>query len=142
MFPLYSRTPASMLSRSSPGFFVYGADLDEGRTPLEADKMKYANLSKDFLGKEALLIQREAGSEARILTGFVCADRRAARHGFSIEYHGRTAGVVTSGSFSPVLSKGIGLCYLETDLVVPGTVVELTDGKTTLSGVITTPPFV
>ncbi|TFG63050.1 MAG: glycine cleavage system aminomethyltransferase GcvT [Spirochaetales bacterium] len=128
--------------RLEMGYPLYGSDIDESRTPADTDRMKYADLSKEFIGREALLIDEEAGSAARVLTGFICSDRRAARHGFSIEYGGRTAGVVTSGSFSPALSRGIGLCYLDSDLVLPGTAVELTDGRTRLTGVITSPPFI
>lgn len=128
--------------RLEKGYPQYGADLDEDRTPLDADKMKFIDMDKEFIGREALLIQKESGGPARVLTGFVCSDRGSARHGFSVEYHERTAGVVTSASFSPGLSRGIGLCYLESDLALPGTGVTLTDGKTTLAGTITTPPFI
>ncbi|MFH1304960.1 MAG: glycine cleavage system aminomethyltransferase GcvT [Candidatus Omnitrophota bacterium] len=121
--------------RLEMGYSLYGNDIDETRTPLEANLAKFVFMEKDFIGKEALLKQAKEGV-SRLLTAFVCDTRRIARRHFTVLAKGKTVGEVTSGAFSPCLEKGIGLCYIDKDLSDEGTVVTLTDGKTEIEAVI------
>lgn len=97
--------------RLEMGFTLYGQDVDETTTPLEADLERYLDLRKDFIGKEALVLQKRAGIK-KLLVSFKTASRRAPRHGFEISKGGKAIGHVTSGSFAPSLSCGIGLGYV------------------------------
>ena len=91
---------------------LYGNDIDEEHTVLEADLAWLVKFDKgDFLGREALARQKEEGIP-RKLVGFEMADRGIARSGYPFLVGGEVEGDVTSGSFAPYLKKAIGLCYL------------------------------
>jgi aminomethyltransferase len=91
---------------------LYGNDIDETTTPLEADLGWIVKLEKgDFFGRDVL--QREkAEGPARKLVGFEMIERGIARHGYPIVDGKEEIGVVTSGTHSPTLKKAIGLAYL------------------------------
>lgn len=97
--------------RMEMGYSLYGNDIDETRTPIEANLQKFVCMEKDFIGKAALLKQKTRGIKSR-LTGFICEGRRSARSHFKVMVKEEEAGEVTSGAFSPCLKKGIGLCYI------------------------------
>lgn len=109
--------PAGLGSRDTlrleMGYPLYGQDLDTAHTPLEAHFDKFVDLSKDFIGKGALLEEKKSGLKESLIS-FKALSRRAPRHGFGIfsEGGGRRIGTVTSGSFSPSLSVGIGMGYV------------------------------
>jgi aminomethyltransferase len=96
--------------RLEAGFPLWGQDLDETTTPLEADLGFAVDMDHDFVGRKALEAQRESGLP-RKLTGFVMRDRGVPRHGYQVRGQG-AAGTVTSGNISPVLETGIGMAYL------------------------------
>ncbi|MGI6609013.1 MAG: glycine cleavage system aminomethyltransferase GcvT [Limnochordia bacterium] len=100
---------------------LYGNDIDEETTPLEAGLGFFVKLDKpDFIGREALLAQKEAGVSRR-LVAFVVEGRGIPRHGYSIcDEQGTPIGTVTSGSFSPTMEKDIGMGYVETSLAKAG----------------------
>jgi len=114
-------TPAGMVPvglgardtlRLEAGYCLYGNEIDENTNPLDARLGWVVKLNRgDFIGREALLRIKEAGS-ARRLVGFQMDDRSVPRHGYPLALEGRTLGTVTSGTFSPTLGKGIGLGYL------------------------------
>lgn len=114
--------------RLEAGYPLYGSDIHENVTPLEAGLGRFVYMKKDFIGKEALLHNSEKEC-ARVLSGFICDGRRIARHGFKVEIEGRDLGIVTSGAFSPCLKKAIGLCYVDKQESDEGREVTLTDGK-------------
>jgi aminomethyltransferase len=99
---------------------LYGNDIDDTVTALEADLGWIVKMSKgDFLGRDALAAQKQAGL-ARKLVGFEMVDRGIARHG----YPAKTAagpGLVTSGTHSPTLGRPIGLALLPTAATAIGT---------------------
>ena len=99
---------------------LYGNDIDDTVTAWEADLGWIVKLAKgDFLGRDALVAQRQAGVP-RKLVGFEMVDRGIARHG----YAAKTAageGVVTSGTHSPTLAKPIGLALLPAGATAIGT---------------------
>ncbi|MFQ5952291.1 MAG: glycine cleavage system aminomethyltransferase GcvT [Candidatus Omnitrophota bacterium] len=114
--------------RLEMGYSLYGNDIDEEHTPLEAHLGKFVYMEKDFIGKEALLEQREKGIK-HLLTGFVCDGRRSARRDFEVIAGEKKIGKVTSAAFSPCMKKGIGLCYMEKEFVIENDEIALTDGK-------------
>ena len=108
--------------RTEAAMPLYGNDLDEGTTPLEAGLTFAVDLDKpDFIGQPAL----KAGTPGRRLVGLVLESKRIARQGFEVFHEGKKAGVITSGTWSPVLERSIAMAYLPTALREPGTAVEI-----------------
>jgi aminomethyltransferase len=100
---------------------LYGNDIDDTTTVLEADLGWIVKLEKgEFLGRDAL-VQQKAEGLTRKLVGFETEGRAVARHGYEAQHGGRAVGTVTSGSFAPFLKKNIGLAYLPLALEAPGT---------------------
>jgi aminomethyltransferase len=102
---------------------LYGNDLDDTTTPLEAGLGWVVKLDKgDFIGKDALLRQRAAGLR-RKLVGFEMRERGIARHGYAIldAQSGARLGEVTSGTVGPSVGKNIGMGYLPPSHAEPGT---------------------
>ena len=101
---------------------LYGNDLDDETTPLEAGLGWVVKLDgDDFIGRDALRAQQAAGI-TRKLAGFVMTERGIARHGYAIfDDAGAACGTVTSGGPAPTLAQNIGLGYVPTRLSVPGT---------------------
>jgi len=108
------------LLRLEVGYSLYGSDLDEATTPLAAGLSSFVNLGKEFVGKEALLKEQQAGP-ARVKVAFRVNSRRAPRHHYEIFQDGAPVGSVTSGAFSPMLGCGIGLGYLKPEAAALGT---------------------
>jgi aminomethyltransferase len=97
--------------RLEMGYPLWGNDLDETTTPLEAGLEWVVAWDHDFVGKQALEQQRSAGVTRR-LAAFTTPGRAIPRTGYTVEADG-SRGVVTSGNFSPTLGHGIGLAYME-----------------------------
>jgi glycine cleavage system T protein (aminomethyltransferase) len=116
--------PAGLGARDSlrleMAYRLYGSDMDDGTTPLEAGLAWAVKLDKaDFVGRAALVKQREAGVP-RKLVGFTLTDPGIARHGYPVLQDGRKVGDVTSGTKSPTLGIPIGLAYVPTALAAEG----------------------
>ena len=94
-------------------YCLYGNDISTETSPLEARLGWVTKLAKesDFIGKQALLDQKESGVK-RALVGFELKERGIARHGALVIVDGEQFGEVTSGTMSPSLGRAIGLCYL------------------------------
>ncbi len=91
------------------GYRLYGHELSETISPLEAGLEKFVNWDKSFVGKAALQKEKAAGL-ARTMIAFTSVSRRSPRSDFKIfSEDGQEIGVVTSGTFSPALERGIGL---------------------------------
>jgi aminomethyltransferase len=90
---------------------LYGQDLDINRTPLAAGMGKFVDFSKDFIGRDVLIKEQKDGPKEHLIY-FQADSRRAPRHGFTIFDDNQCVGIVTSGSFSPSLSVGIGMGYV------------------------------
>jgi aminomethyltransferase len=125
------------------GYLLCGTDMDESTTPLEANAAWAVKLQKgDFIGREALLRQKETGLTRR-LTGFLAeASRAIPRNGLPLtDAHGNPLGRITSGSFSPTLKTGIALGYLPPNLPEGHTVyMEVRGQRYALR--LTKPPFI
>jgi aminomethyltransferase len=104
---------------------LYGNDIDETTSVLEADLGWIVGWEKgDFIGRDALAAQREAGVSRRIV-GFEVTGRGIARHGYAVHAGGREAGVVTSGTQTPYLKKAIGMAYVPVEHAAPGADLEI-----------------
>lgn len=121
-------------------YCLYGNDIDQTTNPLEAGLGWITKLDKsDFIGREALLKIKEAGLK-RKLVGFEVEGKMIPRHGYPVQKSGQAVGQVTSGAFSPVLEKNIGLAYLKTELANPGETIEIeARGKTVPAKIVKTP---
>ncbi|MFQ5890041.1 MAG: glycine cleavage system aminomethyltransferase GcvT [Gemmatimonadota bacterium] len=101
--------------RLEMGYALYGSDIDEQTTPLEAGLGWLVKLDKgDFVGREALARQKEHGLERR-LRGFRLVERGFPRAGYEVRFRDEDAGLVRSGTLSPSLDCGIGMAYLPAD---------------------------
>jgi aminomethyltransferase len=137
--------PAGLGSRDSlrleMGYALYGNDLDERRTPLEAGLGWIVKLDKgDFVGRDALVKQRETGVAER-LAGFRLLERGFPRHGYPIQVDGQPAGEVTSGVLSPSLGEGIGMAYLPVSSAKAGSRVEVVIRGQPIPAEVVRPPF-
>jgi len=96
---------------------LYGQDMDDTTTPLEAGLGWLVHLDRkgDFLGRQRLLEQKQTGVTRR-LVGLEMEGRHIARHDYPVLHQGETVGTVTSGSWSPTLQKAIGLAYVPPSL--------------------------
>ena len=102
---------------------LYGNDLSDTTTPLEAGLSWVVKFDAgDFIGKPALLLQREAGL-TRKLVSFEMRERGIARHGYAMSdvASGKQLGEVTSGTVGPWIGKNIGMGYLPVSHAQPGT---------------------
>ncbi|AHM61878.1 glycine cleavage system aminomethyltransferase T [Flammeovirgaceae bacterium 311] len=107
--------------RLEMGYCLYGNDIDDTTSPLEARLGWITKFSKEFNNAENLRKQKESGVE-RQLSGFKMIDRGIPRQGYElVDADGNKIGVVTSGTMSPSLSQGIGMGYLKKEYSQPGT---------------------
>lgn len=105
---------------------LYGNDIDESTTPLEAGLTRFVKLEKgDFIGREALLAQKEEGITRRLIA-FRMLDKGIPRQGYPLQNGaGEEVGRVTSGTHSPSLDYPIGMGYVRLDQAKPGTVLRV-----------------
>lgn len=109
--------------RLEAGMPLYGHELDDQITPVEAGLMWAVRKSDGFAGAAAIRARQQSGPERR-LVGFVAEGRRIARQGCQVLEAGealRPIGEVRSGTWSPTLEKSIGTAYVEPDRAEPGT---------------------
>ena len=101
--------------RLEMGFCLYGNDIDDTTSPLEAGLGWITKFNKDFTNSEALKKQKEDGITKKLI-GFELVDRGVPRHDYEIvNKQGEVIGKVTSGTMAPSLNKGIGLGYVTMD---------------------------
>lgn len=122
--------------RIEMGYSLYGHELEENISPLDAGLNRFIDWEKDFIGKEALLKQKAAGV-TRAIACFVSETRRSPRAGQTIfSPDGQARGVVTSGTFSPSLERGVGLGFIAKDQAKPGGKILCGDEKSTIEAQI------
>jgi aminomethyltransferase len=98
--------------RLEMGYCLYGNDIDDTTSPLEAGLGWITKFTKDFTAKDILEVQKQHGIE-RKLVGFEMIDKGIPRHGYEIkDFSGAPIGHVTSGTQSPSLNKAIGMGYV------------------------------
>ena len=111
--------------RLEAGMALYGHEIDENTTLLEANLGWITKLNKgDFIGREALAKQKEAGIKRKLI-GFEVTDRGVARDEQDILVNGERVGRATSGSPAPFLKKNIGMGYVPVEFSAAGTALEI-----------------
>ena len=102
--------------RLEMGFCLYGNDIDETTSPIEAKLGWITKFTKDFINSEALKKEKEEGPKRKLIA-FELEERGIPRQGYEIEDEdGKVIGEVTSGTMSPSLEKGIGLGYVPSEV--------------------------
>jgi aminomethyltransferase len=138
-------TPCGLGARDSlrleMGMALYGNDIDDSVTPLEANLAWIVKLNKgDFTGRAALVRQKADGVKKKLVC-FTLAERAIARHGYAVYFGAAPSGVVCSGAMSPSLGVAIGTCYLPTLGAKEGTVFEIDVRGQRLKATVVKPPF-
>src|SRR5690242_4973462 len=131
------------LLRLEMGYLLYGNDIGEKTTPIEADAEWTVSFRKgDFIGRHALQAQVQQGP-ARRFVAFELLEKSVPRHGFTIldPSSSQPIGEVTSGNLSPLLQKGIGLGYVPSAFAKPGTAIAIEIRGKIIPAVIVKPPF-
>lgn len=109
--------------RLEMGFCLYGNDINDETSPLEAGLGWITKFTKEFPSKQKLEVQKAEGTDQK-LVGFEMIDKGIPRHDYEIkDYSGALIGKVTSGTQSPTLNKAIGLGYVRTPFSKIGTIV-------------------
>lgn len=137
--------PAGLGARDSlrleMGYALYGNDLDEDHTPLEAGLGWITKLDKGpFVGREALAAQKEAGVD-RKLVGLRLEERGFPRPGYPILADGAPVGTVTSGTMSPSLGHGVAMGYVPADRAKSGTELAVEIRGRAVAATVQRPPF-
>ena len=128
------------LLRLEVGYSLYGNDLSEEITPLEAGLESFVNFGKEFIGREALLAQQSSGVP-RVKVAFKVNSRRSPRHDYTIRMGDEPVGVVTSGAFSPMLGCGIGIGFVKPELAEIGTPLTICHDKVAMEATVCPLPF-
>jgi aminomethyltransferase len=127
--------------RLEMGYALYGNDLDENHTPLEAGLGWVVKLDKgEFIGRSALAQLKERGVRQK-LVGFTMKERGFPRHGYDVRVDGEPGGVVTSGIVSPSTGDGIGMAYVPAESAKPGTTIEIMIRDKATPAEVVRPPF-
>jgi aminomethyltransferase len=124
------------------GYCLYGNDITDETSPLEAGLGWVTKFTKNFVNSEALAAEKAAGMK-RKLVGIEMIDRGIPRSHYEIvDFDGNIIGEITSGSQSPSLQKGIALGYVEKAFSKIGTEVFVQIRNKQLKAIIAKPPFV
>jgi aminomethyltransferase len=127
--------------RMEMGYALYGNEINEESRPLEAGLGWVIKLGKDeFIGQAELKKQKAEGNR-RKLVGVRLLDRGVPRPHYRVLKNGAPVGELTSGTFSPTLNTGIGLCYVSPEYAEPGTKLEVEIRKLSVPAEVVKPPF-
>ncbi|MGC3976748.1 MAG: glycine cleavage T C-terminal barrel domain-containing protein [Nitrospira sp.] len=132
------------LLRLEMAYLLYGNDMDEGTTPIEAGADWVVKFDKgEFIGRTPLLAQHSNGPSRR-LVAFELVEKAVPRHGFKIlsaQDQQAVIGEVTSGNLSPILQKGIGMGYVTPAASQPGSSILIDIRGKSCPAVVVKPPF-
>ncbi len=130
--------------RLEMGFCLYGNDLDDTTSPIEAGLgwiTKFNDAKGEFIDS-VLLARQKAEGVQRKLVGFEMIERGIPRHGYeAVSPAGETIGVVTSGTQSPSLRKGVGLAYVKPEFAKAGTEIAILIRGKAVKAQVVRPPF-
>jgi aminomethyltransferase len=127
--------------RLEKGYCLYGNDINDTTSPLEAGLGWVTKFTKDFVNSDNLKAQKEAGI-TRKLVGFEMLERGIPRHDYLIvDAEGKEIGIVTSGTMSPSLNKGIGMGYVPKELSKPDSEIYIQVRKKQLKAKVVKMPF-
>jgi aminomethyltransferase len=110
--------------RFEPCMPLYGHELSPDITPIEARLSFAVSFDKDFIGREALLEQKQEGPEY-ILVGFEMVDKGVPRHGYTVTQNDHGVGQVTTGMFSPTTGRYLGMARVPREISDPGTEIKV-----------------
>lgn len=128
------------LLRLEVGYSLYGNDLDDTITPLEAGLESFVDPTKEFVGRDALQKQK-AGGLTRTKIAFKVASRRSPRHNYQVWAGGARIGTVTSGAFSPMLGCGIGIALVDAAAAQAGGELSIRHENITMPAQLCSLPF-
>ena len=127
--------------RLEMGFCLYGNDLDDTTSPIEAGLGWVTKFTKDFVNSTSLAEQKQNGVH-RKLVGFTMNERAVPRGSYAIkDVDGNDIGIVTSGTMSPSLNIGIGMGYIPSSMAVPGTEIYIQIRKNLIPATVVKLPF-
>ena len=127
--------------RLEMGYCLYGNDIDDTTSPIEAGLGWVTKFTKKFTNSEALEAEKANGPK-RKLVAFELDERGVPRHGYDIvDDNGNKIGEVTSGTMAPSLNKGIGMGYVTTEFSKVGSKINIQIRKNAISATIVKPPF-
>ena len=126
--------------RFEVGLPLYGDELADDITPLEAGLGMFVKFEKDFIGKEALLKQKTEGLKRKIV-GIELKDKAIPRHGYEVEADGNVIGVVTTGYNSISTGKSVCMAMLDIDYTKMDTEVAVRIRKKVFPGIVTKKRF-
>lgn len=128
--------------RLEMGYMLYGNDINDTTSPLEAGLGWITKLKKGSFNGSDVISTLKANGIKRKMVGFEVLERGIPRAGYEIAHEGKVIGTVTSGSMSPLLSKGIGLGYVPIELAKPGQELDIIVRNKAVKVQIVRPPFV
>jgi aminomethyltransferase len=126
--------------RLEMGYSLYGQDITEDISPLEAGLEKFIDFNKDFVGKDALLKKNKSGITKKLIY-FITDSRRAPRHNYKICSGNKEIGIVTSGSFTPSMPCSIGMGYVEAGFEKTGSKIIIKQDTIEINAVVVNKPF-
>lgn len=126
--------------RIEAGLPLYGHELSEAVDPLTAGQSWCVDLSKDFIGGDAMRAMKEEGLPRR-LVGLELEGRRIGRPHFAVLANGTPVGEVTSGTLSPTLGKSVAMAMVTSEMSAAGTTLEVDFGRRSISATVVKLPF-
>ena len=127
--------------RLEMGYCLYGNDITDTTSPIEAGLGWVTKFTKDFVNSEKLKEQKKKGVSKKLI-GFELIERGVPRQGYDIiDLNDNKIGVVTSGTMSPSLKKGIGMGYVTTEFSKKGSKIFIQIRKKKVSAIVVRPPF-
>ena len=127
--------------RIEMGYCLYGNDIDDTTSPLSAGLSWCTSFSKDFISKDRIEQQQATGTPNKRV-GFILNERGIPRQGYSLaDESGNDIGIVTSGTQSPSLEKGIGMGYIAREQAVVGNIIYVVIRNKHIPATITSLPF-
>lgn len=141
----YGIKPVGLAARDTlrleMGFCLYGNDIDDTTSPIEAGLGWITKFNKEFINSEALKEEKERGPR-RKLVGFQMEERAIPRKGYEIfDNNGKVIGAVTSGTMSPSLGMGIGMGYVPAEVATPGSKINIQVRNKALPATVVKLPF-
>jgi len=129
------------LLRLEMGYLLSGTDFDGSQSTLQTGPPWVIKWDHDFVGKEAMMRQRESG-DYPVLVGMELQGKGIPRHGYPLAANGKNIGRVTSGTLSPCLKKGIALGYVDPPYQKEGTEIEVLIRDSAVPATVVKPPFI
>jgi aminomethyltransferase len=130
--------------RLEMGFCLYGNDIDDTTSPIEAGLgwiTKFSEAKGDFIDREYMLKLKDGGV-SRKLVGFELLDRGIPRHGYEVcDANGTEIGIVTSGTMGPAVKKAVGMAYVKPEFAKSGTDIFIKVRDKLLKATVVKTPF-